>query len=331
MCMFPHNFYKSSSSYVYNTPNSYHVNSSTVQKKKSIVFCANCGGQGHVYRTCNHPIISYGVICFRMYYDSVTNSIYPKYLMVQRKDSLSYVEFIRGKYDLQNKSYICKLFSGMTNEERDRIKLNDFDTLWNSMWCRGSNQGQETNTRNFNKEFKEAREKFDVLRKGYKIISYDSKEEQFVDVSSILDGTSSDFDETEWGFPKGRRNINEDDMSCAFREFKEETGINGKQIKICHEFKPLEEVFTGSNKIRYKHVYYIAKFNGSDGTSSLSLSSCSASSDAMFDPDNKIQTKEVKDVKWFSYQDAQEKIRGCNVERKELFKRLNHILMKTMQ
>ena len=30
--------------------------------------------------------------------------------------------------------------------------------------------------------------------------------------------------DTEWGFPKGRRNYQEDDRKCALREFEEETG-----------------------------------------------------------------------------------------------------------
>lgn len=45
------------------------------------------------------------------------NGTYPMYLMVQRKDSVAYVEFIRGKYDLSNKTYIEKMFRNMTLEE----------------------------------------------------------------------------------------------------------------------------------------------------------------------------------------------------------------------
>ena len=54
--------------------------------------------------------------------------------MIQRKDSISYVEFIRGKYSLEKSSYIFRLFSDMTHNEREKIRLNDFKTLWDLLW-----------------------------------------------------------------------------------------------------------------------------------------------------------------------------------------------------
>lgn len=280
--------------------------------RKKLVYCANCGGQGHIYKTCNHPVISYGVICYRMFYDPHTNSVYPKYLMVQRKDSLCYVEFIRGKYELNHKEYILRLFQHMTNEERDNIQQHDFETLWNSMWCRDGN-GQN-NTRNFNRECREASEKFAALKRGYTIMNPETKESTFFDLNYILTHTTSLYNETEWGFPKGRRNINEDDITCAVREFREESGIQPRHIRINRDIKPLEEVFTGSNKIRYKHVYYVARYQPSMRGD---------------DKDFHFPNKEVRDVQWFSYQEGQSRIRECNIERKELFKRLNQIVIKT--
>ena len=44
-----------------------------------------------------------------------------KYLMIQRKDSLSFMEFIRGKYDTTNIDYIKKLLTNMTISERNMI------------------------------------------------------------------------------------------------------------------------------------------------------------------------------------------------------------------
>lgn len=283
------------------------------RKKLTTVFCANCGGIGHIYKTCNHPVISYGIICYKLQYDKQTNSMYPVYMMVQRKDSLSYVEFIRGKYSLNKKDYLLRLFMNMTSEERLKIECykDDFLGLWNSMWCR--NQAECSK---YNKEYNESMEKFAILSTGFNLVNPITNESSYISLQNLLNLTESIYNETEWGFPKGRRNINEDDIVCAIREFREETGIQPWNIRVCRDIKPLEEIFTGSNEIRYKHVYYIARYQGH------------LVQQSHFNPENTTQNKEIKDVQWFSYAQAQEKIRKENIERKELFKRLNHIVMR---
>lgn len=246
--------------------------------------------------------------------------------MVQRKDSLCFVEFIRGKYEPQNKNYIMKMFNNMTEQERERIRTTDFQTLWNSMWCR-SEDSDEAQSKSLTKEFRESSEKFDMIKKGYYIKAADSDELTYFDIIYILENTTAKYDDTEWGFPKGRRNISENDLACALREFTEETGISYKNIKVCYDIKPIEEVFSGSNKIRYKHVYYVAKqLSASADGNGNKLNSTS-----LYNPANKMQSKEVKDVRWFTYKEAQDLIREHNVERKELFKRLNAMIMRSIQ
>jgi len=284
-----------------------------VFKNYSNIVCCNCGGVGHVYARCNHPITSFGIICYRLVYDDKTNSLYPEYLMVQRKDSLSFVEFMRGKYELQNITYLKKLFSNMINEEREKLRQNDFETLWKGLWSISSGK-------NFMKEYNTSKEKFKILRDGFNLKT-ENGETSFVNFNYLLDSTDTTLEETEWGFPKGRRNFSdEDDRRCALREFKEETGMNLRNIKFIREIKPFEEIFSGSNKVRYKHIYYIAKY--------CQLPSF-MSSPQLFDPNNKHQAREIKDVKWFTYKEAQEKIMEKNIERKELLKRVNNIILKS--
>ena len=129
--------------------------------------------------------------------------------MVQRKDSLSYVEFIRGKFSPENKLYIMKLFLNMTEDERSRILTYDFDTLWKNMWCKSNEE--ETN-KNFSKEYSEASEKFNKLKKGY-LLKTAYEDVIHFSLDYIIENTHATFSETEWGFPKGRRNINENDIS----------------------------------------------------------------------------------------------------------------------
>lgn len=263
------------------------------------VCCANCGGYGHIHKNCNHPITSYGIICFRV----LNNQI--QYLMIQRKDSLSYIEFLRGKYALNQKQYIMRLFENMTNEERYALLHVDFTTLWKELW-------QADRNKNFQKEYQEAKYKFEVLKAGYIIKSTDSV--LFFDIKYIINNTTSTLYEPEWGFPKGRRNINEDDFSCALREFKEETNLSLKNVYMIKQ-QPYEEVFTGTNNVRYRHVYYIAYY-------------CNNRHYVYVNPCNKYQCREIQDIKWFSYDEAQGKIRNYNIERKELFKRVNNNILK---
>ena len=65
--------------------------------KYSKKYCTNCGCHGHIYKTCNHPVLSLGIISFK--YDPKTNNILV--LLIQRKDSYSYMDIIRGKYNLK--------------------------------------------------------------------------------------------------------------------------------------------------------------------------------------------------------------------------------------
>jgi 8-oxo-dGTP pyrophosphatase MutT (NUDIX family) len=285
------------------------------QQHNNVITCCNCGGIGHVYRQCNHPITSYGVICYRIKVDIENNIVYPEYLMVQRKDSLSYVEFMRGKYDIQNISYIMTLFSNMTDEERNGILINNFDNLWETLWASGS-------SKNFMKEYAASKEKFEKLQKGYYIKSVNN-DLIFMNLEYIIETTSSNMEETEWGFPKGRRAVNEDDRRCALREFREETGMNTRNIKFIRDLKPVEEIFSGSNRVRYKHVYYIAKYSPEQEIPQELNTS-------LYDPTNKHMCREVKDVRWFNYTDAQTKIRNCNIERKELLKRVNNLVLKNL-
>lgn len=267
--------------------------------------CANCGGQGHVYKNCNHPVTSYGMICFQLVYDRYGTMV-PKYLMVQRKDSLSFVEFIRGKYKIDQKTYLMRLISNMTPSERERIRNKTFDELWKELWL-------TDNTKCFMREFNEAKILFDTLKKGC-IMKNEDNEIFYFDIDYILDNTSSNLSEPEWGFPKGRRNINEHDLYTALRECKEESGMDPRCIHVVENIKPFEEIFSGTNKVRYRHVYY--------------LGYCPKAKKTLFNPGNKQQSREIKDVKWFSFENAYKHIRQHNVERKELLKRVHNLILK---
>ena len=59
-----------------------------------------------------NPITSIGLIVFN------NNDTKIEYLMIRRKDSLGYVDFMRGKYPLFNKRYLLNIISEMTDNEK---------------------------------------------------------------------------------------------------------------------------------------------------------------------------------------------------------------------
>lgn len=78
------------------------------------VTCTNCGKPGHYYKSCVEPITSFGIILVQVLGckreemqqkfldDSVVNGYENanfRFLMIRRKDSLGYIELLRGKYE----------------------------------------------------------------------------------------------------------------------------------------------------------------------------------------------------------------------------------------
>ena len=266
--------------------------------KKDIV-CINCGLNGHTSKNCNYPITSFGIILQKY----VNNKIY--YIMVQRKDSLCFTEFIRGKYDIKNIKYILKLISNMTLEEQNKLCQYDFDYLWSEMCV--------NNTNNMKKEFNVSKNKFNKLKTGYKIKSND--EIIFIDLNYFISKNQYIL-ESEWEFPKGRRKLHETDLHCALREFEEETNIRKSLVLIDDCNKQYEELFIGKNKLRYRNIFYLGTYIKENIF------------DIFYDKNNSDQIKEIQDVKWLEYHEVCTKIKD-KIEKLELFKRLHQYVLKT--
>ena len=240
-----------------------------------MIKCINCGNTRHVYRQCRVPITSNGVI-------NINEK--GEYLMICRKKTLGYVDFVRGKYNLQSTEHLKNLIFEMTLQEKEMLMTHSFDELWTDLWNTPLDGGSE--------EFL-SREKFTVIRNGCIIQS------KMVTLKQLLQECPSTWTEPEWGFPKGRRNQHESDYTCALREYEEETGYDKKDLNILSNVLPYEEVFTGSNYKSYKHKYFIA----------LSHQSL---------PHRPFQENEVSDLKWATYEQVLDMIRPYNMERKRL-------------
>lgn len=276
-------------------------------------YCNNCGKSGHIYSNCSVPITSIGVIAFR------NSSEYEKikeenkkdecececepenkyeYLMIQRTDSFGYVEFIRGKYSLYNCQYIKNIIDEMTVYEKNNILTKPFNELWSLLWGEYSGiqyRGEEQVSKN----------KFVQLKNGIEMSSGVK-----YNLETLVSSSTTKWETAEWGFPKGRRNHQEKDLDCGFREFEEETGYDKFSLKQIHNVIPYEEIFIGSNIKSYKNKYYL---------SYMSRETIQK---------NEYQTSEVKNMKWLSYKECMDIIRPYNVEKKNIITSVNNTLNK---
>jgi 8-oxo-dGTP pyrophosphatase MutT (NUDIX family) len=234
------------------------------------------------------PITSVGVIPFTI--NKQTREV--KYLMIQRKHSVGFVDFVRGKYVLHNKVQILSLLAVMTESEHLRLVAEDFGSLWKEMW--GGNEDGV------------AREKLEHLRKGV-MTNYN-----FYTLGDCIKEISTPkWLQNDWGFPKGRKNFNESDLTCATREFMEETGVSDTLLSVITNIVPYEEIFTGSNFKSYKHKYYLGYIE--NGEQAVNLAG--------------FQKEEVGNMEWKTLSDALGSIRDYHVERKEILRNVDMVIM----
>ena len=258
---------------------------------KKQIFCNNCGKIGHLFHQCKLPITSIGIICFRISNNNL------ELLMIRRKDSLSFLDFMRGKYNIENYDYIKKLFNRMTRNELSLLLENDFDYIWNNLWGNNINNV-------YKNEEKISRLKFNKLKQGYIIDNIN------INMKKLIEDSKCVYDFPEWGFPKGRRNYQEKDLNCGIREFDEETGYKKKNLVIVNNLNTFDEIFVGSNFKSYKHKYFLAYM------------------DENFSPETIFQTYEISKIEWVNIDKCASYIRNYNIEKIEIINCIK-ILLKT--
>lgn len=214
---------------------------------------------------------SYGIICFRFNYEKEL-----EYLMIMRKNSYAFSDFIFGNYKLFDILYIKKMFSRMTKKEKYLLYINDdFNTLWKLVW---------KDKFFFKSNYINGYKKFKIMKQGY------FKDNIFYDLKIFLDSNSSKYKNCEWGFPKGKLEKNEDKIFCALREFEEECAVEKYNFL---NITPIYENHRGINNVNYKTYLYFAMAN----------------ENTFFDK-KKIDLKEVSEVKWFTKNKMNETLRN---------------------
>ena len=302
----------------FNEPNIFRNISEHYKNKYRDLSCSNCNEKGHIIKQCPNSIMSYGIIAFadQPLFDSIyknysekkifelaqesikcetetTKYIIPakkndndiRFLMIQRKNTMGFIDLIRGKYPITNfKDILLVYFNEMTHDEKELLRTNTFSEIWNYTW-------NNKNSNLYKKEYINASLKY-----------------QKIDIEYYLKNSTNSFDFSELSFAKGRKSQNETDKQCAKREFTEETGYTSDAYDFLN-YPPIEEEFIGTNKIKYKHVYYLAKLK--KGIASPKV-----------DQDNMLQCGEVHAIALLTYQECMSMIRPYDIQKKEV---LTHV------
>jgi len=271
------------------------------QKKNTSYPCCNCGKPGHIFRYCSEPVSSYGVLVFRWVTTKLQDRIL-QLLMIQRKNTLGFMDIMRGKYKLKEPEYIRKQIRNMTESERNTLANDDFEKIWHDLWGADDESAQR-----YAHDRIVSREKLATLRAGIEL-----PDGEKISLDDILRQEPIMYKSPEWGFPKGRRDPNESDIGCAFRELAEETGILENNILKIGNMAPLIEQFYGSNNIHYRHTYYVGQYVGKE--------------DILFDETNLQMTREISSLAWKTIDEALTLIRPENIEKRNMVIQLNDIL-----
>lgn len=288
-------------------------------------YCSNCNQLSHDYKDCPEPITSWGIILvnlsmipfdiqhnktnikshifnitpttpFELHILSQTMSSI-KFLLVQRKHSLGYIDFLRGKYRIDNIDGINFLFQHMNQNEINKINHESFDNLWKNLW-----NNDEGKLNHIQTEYLLAKQKFETLQKNSDIE---------LNLDFYVNNVQPLYKFNEWGFPKGRKSKFENPKDCALREFSEETNISKEKIKLIDMIEPIEENLIGTNGIRYRHIYYIAEIK-EDYLPEIN------------------GNNEIGGLNYFSYNDASSVIRDYHIDKKEVLTSVYYYYLETI-
>jgi len=308
------------------------------------LYCINCGKHNHSLLACSDPNNSYGLLCF--YKGDECES---KLLMIRRKHTIPYIDFLRGKYDVNNIKYIVELFTKMTYTE-----ISSIITQCNFLQLRNNLGLNNNGSKQFKSEYETSELKFNYLLKLgmlHKIIIcinkiFSSSLKVVYDLNFVIDTESvlleysgiissqiqnienltgkepTLYEEPEWGLPKGRREERESDLQTAMREFCEETGLHLSNLRIYKNVIPLEEQYVGMNNINYKHTYFIAELINISPETINKLCNGYVTTNT----DSHEQKTEVSKLMMLTQQDAIDVVRPFHTSKKSVIHKAFYIM-----
>ncbi len=194
-----------------------------------------------------------------------------KYLVVQRRDSLSLLRLLRRFHNLSRQE-VLEQINQITSKESARLLSESFSAIWADLYL-------DHNSRVYNTEERRVRINFNTLIRDYK--------------HELLLAKQISTHTLEWGFPKGKRNPNESSLKCAFREYQEETRLDPEKLWIV-DTSPFYYVLDYGNQRLTRVECWLAKTPDTEVVRSMSTDVRSYVSD------------EVGVMKWCVYNELQQ-------------------------
>lgn len=219
----------------------------------------------------------------------------------------------KAQLPLNEKQTSLRLLKQYKNEELtcskkfDLLKKQGIKLYCNSIF-NNSSYYNNMDYFNFNREYEEGEyegEKEELLRKNnsYQFI-------KSISLKELINTSNTKWMETEWEFPKGRKNLMEKDIDCALREFEEETGIPKNDINIINNILPFEELYVGSNDKVYKTKFFLAIMN--KDTDKYEYTN--------------FQKTEVSKIEWKTFENCINSLRDYNIEKKNILYNVDNLL-----
>ena len=176
------------------------------------------------------PLVSFGTIIFLRTEDKV------EFVIQQRRDTFDYMNFLLGIWG--SRRQLAVIFKHMSIEERERLIKYNFEELWKDLFV--------TTDSNLCRDFyNKAKRRFAYCQEC---------------IPHLIETTVSRVKEPPWGFPKGKKNSNnETDLECAIRETEEEIGISRDQLNIYPSHTFYEKFKGTTNNKTYEVHYFLAE------------------------------------------------------------------------
>lgn len=202
-------------------------------------------------------------------------------LVVKKRYTYSYAEFIHGHYSIKDLRKVYGLFEHMTPEELLDIWSLNFPQMWFRIWL------SYDQTTHYNKKYKKFYNAFMKHDNGKKL-------------RKTVESTKN-YSGLYYEFPKGKQIIvedpiqkvitTEDPLVCAIREFEEETKINKKYYKIINGFnRRFSYIHMG---VKYVNTYFLA------------LAKPNLLTKNIYEFCHDITNSEVTEVKWVTTRELQ--------------------------